>query len=104
MFGEDSVLPKSPAELPQYAATVRPFSDEALKIVYVEYDMPGPNRMPWSAPPDKDGTFWMPFYGRANKIGRLDPETGEIEEYPVPNHRHRGDPFRGAGAGRFACG
>ena len=60
-------------------------SDEALKIVYVEYDMPGPNRMPWSAHPDKDGTFWIPYYGRANKIGHLNPMTGEIEEYPVPN-------------------
>jgi virginiamycin B lyase len=85
MFGEDSVLPKSPADLPQYAATVRQFSDEALKIVYVEYEMPGPNRMPWSAHPDKDGTFWIPYYGRANKIGHLDPVTGKIDEYPVPN-------------------
>ncbi len=51
MFGEDSTLPKSPADLPQYKNEVRPFSDEALKIVYVEYDTPGPNRMPWSAHP-----------------------------------------------------
>ena len=51
LFGENSTLPKSPADLPQYQSEVRPFSDEALKIVYVEYDMPGPNRMPWSAHP-----------------------------------------------------
>jgi streptogramin lyase len=56
-----------------------------MKIVYVEYDLPGPNRMPWSAHPDKDGTFWIPYYGRANKIGHLDPVTGEVREYPVPN-------------------
>jgi virginiamycin B lyase len=85
MFGEDSKLPKSPADLPQYQSEVRPFSDEAMKIVYVEYDTPGPNRMPWSAHPDKDGTFWVPYYGRANKIGHLNPATGEIKEYPVPN-------------------
>jgi virginiamycin B lyase len=85
VFGEDSVLPKSPAELPFYKDTVRPFSDEAMKIVYVEYELPGPDRMPWSALPTKDGSFWIPYYGRANKIARLNPQTGEIKEFPVPN-------------------
>jgi virginiamycin B lyase len=85
MFGEDSVLPKSPADLPQYPDTVTHFSDEAMNIVYVEYEMPGPNRMPWSAYPASDGTFWIPYYGRANKIGHLDPTTGKVDEYPVPN-------------------
>ena len=85
VFGEDSMLPRSPADLPGYQATVRKFSDEALKIVYVEYETPGPDRMPWSAHPDKDGKFWIPYYGRANKIARLDPETGEMKEFPVPN-------------------
>jgi len=84
MFGQDSALPKSPADLPGYKDTVRHFSDDALKIVYVEYETPGPNRMPWSAAPDKDGTFWIPYYGRANKIGHLNPTTGVITEYPVP--------------------
>jgi virginiamycin B lyase len=85
MFGEDSKLPKSPADLPQYKNEVRPVSDEGLKIVYVEYDTPGPNRMPWSAHPDKDGSLWVPYYGRANKIANLNPVTGEMKEYPVPN-------------------
>src|SRR2546429_193271 len=71
LFGENSVLPKSPAEMPAYKDLVRSFGDDAMKIVYVEYDLPGPNRMPWSAFPDKDGNFWMPYYGKANKIGRL---------------------------------
>jgi len=85
VFGEDSTLPKSPTENPKYKETVRSFGDEAMKIVYVEYELPGPNRMPWSAFPDKNGNYWMPYYGRANKIGRLDPRTGEVQEYPVPN-------------------
>ena len=84
MFGDDSALPKSPADLPGYKDTVRNFSDEALKIVYVEYETPGPNRMPWSAAPDKDGQFWVPYYGRANKIARLDPVSGVMTEFPVP--------------------
>ena len=85
VFGEDSVLPKSPADLPNYKDEVRPFSDKAMKIVYVEYELPGGNRMPWSAHPDEHGKFWIPYYGRANKIGRLDPATGVVEEFPVPN-------------------
>jgi virginiamycin B lyase len=84
-FGVDSNLPKSPADMPGYKATVRPFSDEALKIVYVEYDMPGPNRMPFSAAPDKDGKFWIPDMGSENHIGRLDPKTGVVEEFTAPN-------------------
>jgi len=85
LFGEESVLPKSPTEMPKYKDTVRTFDDDAMKIVYVEYELPGPSRMPWSAFPDKNGNYWMPYYGNANKIGRLDPKTGEVQEYPVPN-------------------
>jgi virginiamycin B lyase len=85
LFGDQSVLPKSPAEMPKYKELVRSFDDDALKIVYVEYEMPGPSRMPWSAFPDKDGNYWIPYYGNTNKIGRLDPKTGEVQEYAVPN-------------------
>ena len=84
MFSEDSILPKSPTELPKYKDLARNFGDEASKIVYVEYEMPGGNRMPWSAKPDADGKMWIPYYGKANKIGRLDPKTGHIDEFPVP--------------------
>ena len=85
LFGPDSVLPKSPADMRQYKDTVRPFSSDAMNIVYVEYDMPGPNRMPFSAAPDKNGYMWIPDFGVANKITRLDPKTGEMQDFPVPN-------------------
>jgi virginiamycin B lyase len=85
LFGPDSVLPKSPAEMPEYQKTVRPFTSEAMNIVYVEYDMPGPSRMPFSAAPDKNGNLWIPNFGVANKITRLDPKTGEMHDFPVPN-------------------
>jgi virginiamycin B lyase len=85
LFGPHSVLPKSPADMPQYKATVRPFGSDAMNIVYVEYDMPGPNRMPFSATPDKDGYLWIPNSGPANKITRLDPRTGEMKDFTVPN-------------------
>ena len=83
--GQDSVLPKSPTDMPGYQATVRPFSNESLNIVYVEYDMPGPSRMPFSAAPDKNGYLWIPNFGAANKITRLDPKTGEMQDFPVAN-------------------
>jgi virginiamycin B lyase len=84
-FGVDAKLPKSPAELPGYKATIRHVSDEALKITYVEYDMPGPNRMPFSAAPDKEGKLWIPDMGSANTLGCLDPQTGAIQEFTAPN-------------------
>ena len=85
LYGPESVLPKSPVDMPQYKETLRPFSSEAMNIAYVEYDMPGPSRMPFSAAPAKDGYVWIPDFGIANKISRLDPKTGEIKDFPVPN-------------------
>jgi virginiamycin B lyase len=85
LFGQDSVLAKSPADVPGYKDTLRPFTSDAMNIVYVEYDMPGPSRMPFSAAPDKNGFIWIPNFGVANKISRLDPKTGEMQDYPVPN-------------------
>jgi virginiamycin B lyase len=84
LFGPDSVLPKSPADMPAFQKTVQPFSSEAMNIVYVEYDMPRPSRMPFSAAPDKDGYLWIPDFGLANKITRLDPKTGEMKDFPIP--------------------
>jgi hypothetical protein len=85
LFGPDSVLPKSAADMPGYKDTVRPFSNDAMNIVYVEYDMPGPARMPFSAAPDKNGNLWIPNFGSANKISRLDPKTGQMQDFSVPN-------------------
>jgi len=85
LFGPDSVLPKSPADMPGYKETVRPTSNMATNIVFVEYEMPGPNRMPFSAAPDKNGNIWIPNFGAANKITRLDPDTGKMQDFPVPH-------------------
>jgi virginiamycin B lyase len=85
-FGEKSTLPKSPADLPYYKDTVTQFSDEALKIVYVDYEMLGPTRFPWTAHPDKDGNFWTPHYGISNKFSLFDPKSGAMKEFPVPHN------------------
>jgi virginiamycin B lyase len=85
LFGEETTLAKSPADLPQYKESAPTFTSDAMKIAYVEYDMPGPSRMPFSAAPNKDGYVWIPNFGIANKITRLDPKTGAMEDFPVPN-------------------
>jgi virginiamycin B lyase len=61
------------------------FSDEALKIVFVDYDMPGPSRFPWTANPDRDGMLWTPQYGVSNRISELNVATGQMKEFRVPN-------------------
>jgi virginiamycin B lyase len=86
LFSEDSVLPRSPEQAPGYKDTVRPISGDAMNIAYVEYDMPSSGRMPFSAAPDKNGYFWIPNFGVANKISRLDPNTGEMQDFLVPNN------------------
>ena len=83
-FGQDSTVPGSPADMTGYKDTVRPFSDEAMNIVYVEYDVSGSKGLPWSASPDKDGNFWMPYYGRGNEVARLNPNTGEVKHFSLP--------------------
>ena len=85
LFGEHSVLPPSPENMPGYKTLVRRYPDEAMQIVYVEYRIPKANRMPWSAVEDNKGMFWIPYYGAANRIGRLNPKTGAVDEYRVPN-------------------
>jgi virginiamycin B lyase len=83
VFGEDSTLAKSPADLPGYQKVVQSFGDDAMKIVYVEYEVGG--KFPWSAVPDKKGNVWIPYNGPVNKIARLNPKTGELEDFPVPS-------------------
>jgi virginiamycin B lyase len=85
LYGETSVLPPYADQAPQYAQTLRAVDDQALNIRYTEYDMPAPSRMPFSAAPDRDGRFWIPNFGIANRITRLDPKTGVMEDFPVPN-------------------
>ena len=87
VFSPDSNLTDSVADLPGYKQTVRQFSDDSMNIVYVEYDTLGGNppithaRMPWSAWYDeKHGQVLVPYLS-GNGFGRMDLETGKVEEY-----------------------
>jgi hypothetical protein len=81
-FGPETATPESPAELPGYQNVKQDrehFSDEALNIVYVDYQLTGdPRDRPGSARPDKNGYLWMEMAGG---LSRLNPDTGEIKTW-----------------------
>src|SRR5437879_104843 len=53
-----------------------------LRVPITEYDVPTPNSRPHDPARGPDGSLW--YTGQAaNKLGRLDPRTGEIREYPL---------------------
>lgn len=85
VFGQESQVPRDVRDMPGYKDLIHaPFADEAMKIVYVTYELPGPNRMPFSAAPDQNGNLWIPYFSLSNSIARLDPKTGEVQEFRVP--------------------
>jgi virginiamycin B lyase len=81
-------LPKSPNDIPGFQMSPQHFSDEALKIVYVMYEVPD-GRVVWSANPDKDGNLWLPYFGSINGVGKLNPNTGELQEFMFPDQQRR---------------
>jgi virginiamycin B lyase len=86
VFGPDTETPSSPAQLPQYQKVKQEhdyFSDDALNIVYVDYQLTGePKDRPGSSKQDKDGNMWMEMGGGLSK---LNPETGELHTWRLPD-------------------
>ena len=55
---------------------------ETLSVQIMEYEVPTPNSRPHDPAVAPDGSLW--YTGQAaNKLGRLDPKTGEFKEYPL---------------------
>lgn len=53
-----------------------------LRVVIKEYEVPTPNSRPHDPALSPDGSLW--YTGQlANKLGRLNPKTGDIKEYPL---------------------
>ena len=84
VFGQDSTLPKSPADFPAYQDTLRSYSNDAMNIVYVVYPMPNKYWLPFQVYPPTDGSIWVADYGNANQLQRVNPETGKAKTYAVP--------------------
>jgi virginiamycin B lyase len=53
-----------------------------LSVQIKEYDVPTPKSRPHDPALAPDGSLWYTGQG-ANKLGRLDPKTGEFKEYPL---------------------
>lgn len=53
-----------------------------LNVQIKEYDVPTPNARPHDPAAAPDGALWTTEQV-ANKLGRLDPNTGEFKEYPL---------------------
>ncbi|HYL85438.1 MAG TPA: carboxypeptidase regulatory-like domain-containing protein [Candidatus Angelobacter sp.] len=85
VFGPDADTP-APSKLPQYEKVKQEhdyFSDDALKIVYVDYQLTGePKDRPGTGKPDKDGNIWMEMGGGLSK---LNPATGELHTWRLPD-------------------
>jgi virginiamycin B lyase len=85
VFGPDSELPRSPADLPQYKEIKYPasFSDDAMKITYVDFKVAGASRFPGAGRPDAEGNIWIWQYN-GNRVAMLDPKTSVMREWQVP--------------------
>ena len=55
----------------------------ATKVIYTEYDLPRETISPHDVVLDKDGIAWYSSFGE-QFVGRLDPKSGEVKEYPIP--------------------
>jgi virginiamycin B lyase len=58
----------------------------ATRVIYTEYDLPREEIAPHDVMVDKEGIVWFSSFGEQN-LGRLDPKTGKVTEFPYPKHR-----------------
>jgi virginiamycin B lyase len=56
---------------------------KATQVIYTEYDLPQRTRQPHDVIVDSGGMAWYASFGE-QILGKLDPKTGSVMEYPVP--------------------
>jgi virginiamycin B lyase len=56
---------------------------KGTQVVITEYDLPRPTIEPHDVIVDAEGVAWYSSFGE-QFIGKLDPKTGKVTEYPVP--------------------
>ena len=59
---------------------------KATQVIYTTYDLPRPDAAPHDAAVDAQGNVWYSDFN-SQFIGKLDPKTGRVVEYPVPLSR-----------------
>jgi streptogramin lyase len=55
----------------------------ATRVIITDYDLPRPTMQPHDVHLDNDGMLWFSNFGE-QFLGKLDPRTGQIAEYPIP--------------------
>jgi streptogramin lyase len=58
----------------------------ATRVIYTEYDLPRETISPHDVIVDAGGMVWYSSFGEQN-LGRLDPGTGKVTEFPIPEHK-----------------
>ena len=58
----------------------------ATRVIYTEYDLPRETISPHDVIVDAGGTVWYSSFGEQN-LGKLDPKTGKVTEFPIPEHK-----------------
>src|SRR4029077_4462464 len=58
----------------------------ATRVIYTEYDLPRETISPHDVLVDAQGIAWYSSFGEQN-LGRLDPKTGAVKEYAIPEHK-----------------
>jgi virginiamycin B lyase len=61
-------------------------SGAATRVIYTEYDLPRETISPHDVIVDGSGMVWYSSFGEQN-LGRLDPKTGKVTEFPVEEHK-----------------
>jgi streptogramin lyase len=75
-------LSKGPSRDYHFKALPRP-SGRATRVIVTEYDLPRKAIEPHDVIVDSDGMVWYSDFG-AMFLGRMDPKTGKVTEYPIP--------------------
>jgi virginiamycin B lyase len=68
-----------------FKTNARP-TGRATRVVYTEYDLPRETISPHDVIVASDGMVWFSSFGEQN-LGRLDPKTGEVTEFPILEHK-----------------
>jgi virginiamycin B lyase len=61
-------------------------SGRDTRVIITEYDLPREIIEPHDVIADAEGIAWYSSFGEQN-LGRLDPKTGEVTEFPIPLHK-----------------
>ena len=56
---------------------------KSTKVIYTTYDLPRPDAAPHDTAMDAEGNVWYSDF-TSQFIGKLDPRTGKVTDYPVP--------------------